>query len=170
MENKQQDILTVPDRVPRRSFFNWIWAFLAALACIEFGWITHSILKAPKTKEQQDHNTIIDGGMTTDFQPGTVKAIPQGQFYLACLADGSFIALSRTCTHLGCSVPWNESEKKFICPCHGSTFDAAGTVLTPPALRPLDYFPVRLENGLIRVDISQPLKRQSFSSSQTVKI
>ncbi len=157
-------------RVSRRSFLNWIWASLAALACIEFAWITNSILKSPKTKQQQDQTTIIDVGMAADFQPGTVKAIPQGRFYLACLADGSFIALSRTCTHLGCSVPWNESEKKFICPCHGSTFDAAGTVLTPPALRPLDYFPVRLENGLIRVDISKAQKRQIFSSSQTVKI
>ncbi len=157
-------------RIPRRSFLNWMWASLAALAGIEFAWITNSILKSPKTKQQQDQATIIDAGMAADFQPGTVKAIPQGQFYLACLVDGSFIALSRTCTHLGCSVPWNESEKKFICPCHGSTFDAAGTVLTPPALRPLDYFPIRLENGLIRVDISKAQKRQSFSSSQTVKI
>lgn len=114
--------------------------------------------------------TIIDAGMITDFKPGSVKAIPQGQFYVVCLDDGSFLALSRTCTHLGCSVPWNDKEKKFICPCHGSTFDTAGTVLTAPALRPLDYFPIRLENGLIRVDISRPLKRQSFASAQAVKI
>lgn len=168
METEQEHCQAA--RVPRRSFLNWIWASLTALACVELGWITNSILKSPKIRQQQDTATSIDAGVTTDFQPGTVKAIPQGQFYLACLDDGSFIALSRTCTHLGCSVPWNASEKKFICPCHGSTFDTAGSVLTPPALRPLDYFPIRLENGLIRVDISRPLKRQAFSSSQTVKI
>ena len=156
--------------VPRRSILNWIWASFAALACIELGWITNSILRSPKKTQQHDSQTIIDAGKATDFQPGSVKAIPQGQFYLACLDDGSFIALSKTCTHLGCSVPWNASEKKFICPCHGSTFDIAGTVLTPPALRPLDYFPVRVENGSIRIDISRPHNRQTFNSSQTVKM
>ena len=168
METEQENCQA--KRVPRRSFLNWIWASVAALACIELGWITNSILKSPKETRQQDSATLIDAGKTTDFQPGSVKAIPQGQFYLACLNDGSFIALSKTCTHLGCSVPWNDSEKKFICPCHGSTFDIDGTVLTAPALRPLNYFPVRVENGLIRVDISRPQKRQTFNSSQTVKI
>ena len=168
MENEKETGKT--ECVPRRSFLNWAWLAFAALACVEFGWIVKSILKSPKTREKQDSGSIIDAGMMSDFKPGSVKAIPQGQFYLACLDDGSFLALSRTCTHLGCSVPWNDKEGKFICPCHGSTFDAAGTVLTAPALRPLDYFPIRLENGLIRVDISRSIKRESFDSSQTVKI
>lgn len=32
------------------------------------------------------------------------------------------------CTHLGCVVPWNKAENKFICPCHGSQYDATGKV------------------------------------------
>lgn len=34
------------------------------------------------------------------------------------------------CTHLGCVVPWNKAENKFICPCHGSQYDATGKVGT----------------------------------------
>ncbi|NNK96664.1 MAG: Rieske (2Fe-2S) protein [Desulfobacterales bacterium] len=108
--------------------------------------------------------------MIQNYEPGTVSAVPEGQFYMCCLNDGSFIALSRNCTHLGCSVPWDEKKQTFVCPCHGSTFDQTGKVLTPPAIRPLDYFPVRIENGLLRVDISTPLKRQAFDPSQTVRM
>ena len=32
------------------------------------------------------------------------------------------------CTHLGCVVPWSKAENKFICPCHGSQYDATGKV------------------------------------------
>lgn len=159
------------DKAPRRSFLNWLWVLLGGLACIELGWITGSIFKSRSRKmEQAKGSPIIDAGRVADLKPGEVKAFPAGQFYLSCLDDGSFIALSRTCTHLGCSVPWDEKQQKFICPCHGSTFDQAGRVLTPPALRPLDYFPVRIENGLLRVDITNQIKREVFDSSQTVRL
>lgn len=41
--------------------------------------------------------------------------------------------LNAVCTHLGCVVPWNTSENKFICPCHGSQYDNTGKVVRGPA-------------------------------------
>ncbi len=41
--------------------------------------------------------------------------------------------LNAVCTHLGCVVPWNASEDKFICPCHGSQYNAEGKVVRGPA-------------------------------------
>lgn len=41
--------------------------------------------------------------------------------------------INGVCTHLGCVVPWNAAENKFICPCHGSQYDNQGRVVRGPA-------------------------------------
>jgi cytochrome b6-f complex iron-sulfur subunit len=41
--------------------------------------------------------------------------------------------INAVCTHLGCVVPWNVSESKFKCPCHGSQYDSTGKVVRGPA-------------------------------------
>jgi cytochrome b6-f complex iron-sulfur subunit len=152
----------------RRSFLNRIWVLLGGLACLEFGWMGISTFSSHQKRQlKQDQETIIVAGEMEKFQPNTVTAISQGQFYLACLDDGSFLAISRACTHLGCSVPWDEEQHKFICPCHGSTFNLRGEVLSAPAPRPLDIFPVRIENRIVKVNISRPERREHFAQSQT---
>eukprot|EP01025_Chloroclados_australasicus_P028765 TRINITY_DN284_c2_g1_i3.p2 TRINITY_DN284_c2_g1~~TRINITY_DN284_c2_g1_i3.p2 ORF type:complete len:217 (+),score=26.78 TRINITY_DN284_c2_g1_i3:121-771(+) len=41
--------------------------------------------------------------------------------------------INAVCTHLGCVVPWNSAENKFICPCHGSQYNNQGRVVRGPA-------------------------------------
>ena len=47
-------------------------------------------------------------------------------------ADGSLHAVSPVCTHLRCTVTWNEAEHSWDCPCHGSRFAPTGAVLNAP--------------------------------------
>jgi cytochrome b6-f complex iron-sulfur subunit len=91
-----------------------------------------------------------------------------GRFYLARQQDGGFIALSLRCTHLGCSVSWEDAKKRFICPCHSSAFDISGEVLNPPAARALDYYPVLIENGIVKVDVSDLRERKTFRKEQLI--
>jgi glycine/D-amino acid oxidase-like deaminating enzyme/nitrite reductase/ring-hydroxylating ferredoxin subunit len=51
---------------------------------------------------------------------------------------GQLHCLSPRCTHLGCIVHFNNAEKSWDCPCHGSRFDYQGQVLQGPANRPLE--------------------------------
>ncbi|GIP21856.1 FAD-dependent oxidoreductase [Paenibacillus sp. J22TS3] len=51
--------------------------------------------------------------------------------------DGTLYVVDSTCTHMGCEVSWNEGERTWDCPCHGSRFDHKGAVIEGPAKEPL---------------------------------
>jgi Rieske Fe-S protein len=53
---------------------------------------------------------------------------------------GGLHIVSARCTHLGCTVAWNDAERSWDCPCHGSRFDLAGAVLHGPAVEPLERY------------------------------
>ncbi|WP_436912275.1 FAD-dependent oxidoreductase [Halosimplex marinum] len=59
--------------------------------------------------------------------------------------DGAVHAVSAVCPHMGCLVSWNDGERSWDCPCHGSRFDVDGSVLDTPAVDDLD--PVDLGHG-----------------------
>ena len=51
--------------------------------------------------------------------------------------DGVLTMVSATCTHMGCIVGWNDAERTWDCPCHGSRFTPQGAVISGPAEKPL---------------------------------
>lgn len=59
--------------------------------------------------------------------------------------------MSAVCTHLGCVVPWNASENKFMCPCHGSQYDETGKVVRGPAPLSLALAHVDVEDDKVSV-------------------
>jgi len=71
--------------------------------------------------------------------------------------DGTFFAVDNECTHLGgflgegeINTDWNEWAIE--CPLHGSVFDLrSGEVLNPPAPTPVRTYPVKIEDGAVKV-------------------
>lgn len=54
----------------------------------------------------------------------------------------TFEATSIVCTHMGCEVEVAEGGKSLACPCHGSRYNADGTVRHGPAERALRHYAV----------------------------
>jgi cytochrome b6-f complex iron-sulfur subunit len=168
MSQHKDSIDAVPEPT-RRNFLVRIWIILGFVAFAEILWLFVSFLKPRKHSKNFEKNATVTCGPIDRFEPGSVTAFPQGKFYLARLKDGGFLALSRECTHLGCTVPWVPDENRFVCPCHASSFDITGNVINPPAPRALDLFPVTIENNIVRVDISSARKRKRFEKGQVVR-
>jgi cytochrome b6-f complex iron-sulfur subunit len=106
-------------------------------------------------------------GPPGDLPPGTVET-KYKEPYGVWLVNGKYrgrpeiFALSTRCTHLGCITVWQEAERKFACPCHGSGFDPAGINFEGPAPRPLERYAVHVaDDGQIEVDTGRVF-RQDF--------
>jgi thiosulfate dehydrogenase [quinone] large subunit len=66
---------------------------------------------------------------------------------------GTFVAFSAICTHEGCTVNFDKSAEEFVCPCHGSIFNAStGAVIQGPAPTRLPSIPVAESGGRLYVD------------------
>jgi cytochrome b6-f complex iron-sulfur subunit len=154
----------------RRGFIGKLWMAIGGLVLLEYAWMFVEFLRPGKSHgEDKRSATAFVAGPVDRFEPESVTAFPEGRFYLARLSDGGFLALHRECTHLGCTVPWDVERGEFVCPCHASSYDITGDVLSPPAPRALDLFAVRIENGIVKVDTSQRIKRSSFEHSQIAR-
>jgi cytochrome b6-f complex iron-sulfur subunit len=83
-------------------------------------------------------STYLQTHRPNDFS--LVQGLKGDPAYLIVSFDGSSLlpyALNAECTHLGCVVPYEAAQSKFICPCHGSQYDKEGRVLRGPAPSPL---------------------------------
>jgi cytochrome b6-f complex iron-sulfur subunit len=157
---------TPPDGITRRDFFRLAWKGLGIFAALEVAGMITAFLFSGKGKTLAASKQLFEAGPADSFRPETVTAFIGGRFYLARLQDGGFIALSLRCTHLGCAISWEEEKKRFICPCHSSAFDISGEVINPPAPKALNYYPVMIENGIVKVDIGALRERNVFRKDQ----
>ena len=87
---------------------------------------------------------------------------------LLSLRAGQISALSAKCTHVGCTVVWqntgnngseqsgsqDEAQGLLVCPCHSSQFTPSGAVLGGPAKGPLPRFTVRVQGDDAIVSVS----------------
>jgi Rieske Fe-S protein len=82
-----------------------------------------------------DYVTGGDVKNADEIRQGTGAVLRRGFQKVAAYRDqdGTLHEMSAICPHLGCVVDWNDTEKSWDCPCHGSRFDAYGKVINGPA-------------------------------------
>jgi cytochrome b6-f complex iron-sulfur subunit len=70
---------------------------------------------------------------------------------LIMTSDGTYRALSATCTHLGCTVQYRNDLREIWCACHNGIYDLNGRNVSGPPPRPLDVFDVHVRGDEIVV-------------------
>ena len=148
----------------RRSFLGGLLAAgsaavgaLLAVPLVRF--TLHPVLARTTEKSWSDVGNInefqnIDGPVkklvTIEQRDGWRKTITEKPVYVTKDSKGELIVLSAVCTHLGCTVPWVEKDKKFVCPCHLGMFSADGRLLGGPPPRDMDRLETKVEDGVLK--------------------
>jgi cytochrome b6-f complex iron-sulfur subunit len=99
---------------------------------------------------------VIEGGMRS-FDVGSVIGFVRR-------VDGKVEAVSGVCTHQGCRLWFDAPDNRLRCPCHSTSFNPAGQVLThqlPIAPKPLPALMVREQDGAIEVFVSSRPSQQA---------
>ncbi len=132
-------------QVTRREFLNIAWLASLGLLSINLGGVTF-LFAMPRFKEGEFGGLYTVGTVSELPEAGSPPLnIPKVKLWVSNTPDG-VMAIYKVCTHLGCLYNWNSQENKFICPCHGSEFQANGTWIHGPAPRSLDRFVVQAVN------------------------
>ena len=94
-----------------------------------------------------------------DLPPGTVKIVHAGEISLGVYnIGGRYCALEDRCSHDDgplCEGEFDPDEGYAICPRHGARIEiCTGRPLTPPAVEPVETFPVHVEDGWVKVEVA----------------
>ena len=127
---------------------------------IAFAWPTGS---------KVDQATWVNAGSVSDFSVNEPVRFYEQRFWLVRLETGEFVALLTKSPYRGCTIPWRPDfefmGKKgwFRDPCHNDTFAIDGTHVIGPAPRGMDRLPVRVDDGVVRVDVKSTIPGEGAS-------
>ena len=143
------------NRISRRDFIKTITGVVGGIIGVGFGIPAIGYLIAPALREDKAGAPVTIG---------KVEDIPVGQFHPFSFtitkvngwertasnyggyilrkteSPDDILVISSRCTHLSCTVNWDEESRRFVCPCHDASFDAEGKVVDGPPPEPLGHF------------------------------
>lgn len=105
-----------------------------------------------------------------ELAPGAIKAFttPQVSGHLLRRPDGTYLALSAACTHMGCLLNWNDAARTFDCPCHNGRFDSEGQfVVGLVRYLPLPRLHTQIAGDAVQVFVPVPLPASPAANSPT---
>ena len=94
-----------------------------------------------------------------ELPPGKARMILYGHIPVLLLrpleAGSSLRVFVATCTHLNCTVSYQEGENRIHCACHDGNYDTEGRVVSGPPPRPLQRFFTKVSNGKLIIALEK---------------
>ncbi len=142
MSAKPDEAIQEKKPLNRREFLNIAWLASLGFILVDLGGVTY-LFSMPRFKEGE-FGGVFTVGKASELPPAGSDPLnfPKVKLWISNTPRG-VMALYKVCTHLGCLYNWNTQEGKFICPCHGSQFQADGNYIQGPAPRSLDRFVIQ---------------------------
>ena len=101
-------------------------------------------LDPPKVAEVSVNE--VAAGKVQDLKPNSGKIVKFGNkpALLVRVNDTEWKAFSAVCTHLNCTVQYQEARREIWCACHNGTYDLEGRVASGPPPKPLEELAVKV--------------------------
>ena len=103
----------------------------------------------PPPPKSVDLDVTTVPALATENSAAAIAVSSAATIFVTRTTGDNYFALSRSCTHRGCTV--RTSVPTLNCPCHGSKFNLDGTVAHGPATRPLQSWTVTKTGNILTI-------------------
>lgn len=110
------------------------------------------------TDDIMDDDNDNNNGVKVDLTSNDFAALNDvggfaytGNIIVIRSGENAYIALSKVCTHQGCTVTYNHANSQLPCPCHGSVFSTTGSVVNGPANTSLKTYSVKKDGNILTI-------------------
>ncbi|HEV2690357.1 MAG TPA: ubiquinol-cytochrome c reductase iron-sulfur subunit [Bryobacteraceae bacterium] len=128
----------------RRSALSWLLGGGVAASLGSFFYPVARFLNPPHIAEAAVNEVVA--GKVQELKPNSGKIVKFGNkpALLVRVNETEWKAFSAVCSHLNCTVQYQESSRQIWCACHNGTYDMSGRVVSGPPPKPLEEFEVRV--------------------------
>lgn len=161
---KKEEIKMSDDSITRRNFLEKGIGVIAGAIAVGLGGAALTSIGAPAITNRREGKWIEAGNaeeliagqfnrisILYDAKDGWLEGKIKQLVYVK-VAGEEILALSATCSHLGCNVNYDEQSGQFKCPCHSGVYDATGKNISGPPPKPLTRLEAKIEDGKLFIN------------------
>jgi Rieske Fe-S protein len=128
----------------RRTLLRWLLGSGFTASVLSFLYPAVKFMNPPTVPEAS--TTEVSAGKVQELKPNTGKIVKFGSrpALLIRVSETEWRAYSAICTHLNCTVQFQDSTRQIWCACHNGFYDLNGKVVSGPPPRPLEEYAVHI--------------------------
>jgi cytochrome b6-f complex iron-sulfur subunit len=128
----------------RRTLLRWLLGGGFTASVVSFLYPAVKFMNPPTVPEASTNE--VSAGKVQSLTPNSGKIVKFGSrpALLIRVSETEWRAYSAICTHLNCTVQFQDSTRQIWCACHNGFYDLNGKVVSGPPPRPLEEYAVHI--------------------------